>query len=428
MMRALFLLLAVFPAFAQPAQAPFARTTHPEAQWFGNAGLGIFLHWGISSVDGRGDLSWFMMKDTPWDKGALKITPEEYWALADRFNPARHDPDKWLSAARKAGFRYAVLTARHHDGYALWPSAYGDFSTRTKLGGRDLVRPFVEACRRNGLKVGLYYSPPDWHYDRDHMSFRWGNPSLPDLGVRHQPVTVQKATPEERLQYRAYVKGQVEELLTRYGRIDVIWFDGGPAAITIERIRELQPAIVVNPRMHGHGDYSTPEVSFPKTRPDGWWELCAIWNRAWGYTNDERYRPLSSVLAEFVRVRAWGGNYLINMGPRPNGELPEVAYQRMAELEAWMKHSGVSVTGAGPAGWPEKSSVPSTSKGGTVYLHALPDFKGAMELKDVEKPARAKLLRTGKELPIQYENRAVRVEIPAAQRTGLVDVVALSWR
>jgi alpha-L-fucosidase len=281
------------------------------------------------------------------------------------------------------------------------------------------------------------------------MSFRFRDgstdPSLPDLGTRHQPINLRKSASdlqggdsfqtETRAtdaqwqeKFRAYVKGQVEELLTRYGKIDVIWFDGGPAAITIERIRELQPGIVINPRMHGHGDFSTPEVGFPRTRPIGWWELCAIWNRAWGYTNDEEYRPLSRVLAEFVKVRAWGGNYLINMGPRPNGELPEAAYQRMAELEAWMKHSGESVADTEPAGWPEKSSAPSTRKGDTVYLHALPDFKGAMELKDVAKPARVKLLRTGKELPFQYENGALRVEIPAAERTGLVDVVALSWR
>lgn len=449
MTRILCFFFAVSLAFAQPAPEPFARTTHPDAQWFGNAGLGLFLHWGISSVDGRGDISWFMMKDTPWDKGALKITPEQYWALADRFNPNRYDPDKWLSAARRAGFRYAVMITRHHDGYALWPSAFGDFSTRTKMGGRDLVRPFVQACRRNGLKVGLYYSPPDWHYNRDHMSFRYRNantdPSLPDLGTRHQPINLHKSAadlpPGDSFQtatrgtdaewqekYRAYIKGQVEELLTRYGKIDVIWFDGGPEAITIERIRELQPGIVINPRMHGHGDFSTPEVGFPPARPTGWWELCTVWNHSWGYTRDEEYKPLSRVLAEFVKVRAWGGNYLINMGPRPNGELPDVAYQRMAELEAWMKHSGESVTDTEPAGWPEKSNVPSTRKDGTVYLHALPDLQGVMELKDVARPAQVKLLRNGKKLPFHYENGTVRVEIPASERTALVDVVALTWR
>jgi alpha-L-fucosidase len=448
-MRLLYPFLAAALACAQPASAPLARTTHPDAQWFGNAGLGLFLHWGISSVDGRGDISWFMMKDTPWDKGALKLTPEQYWALADRFNPTMYDPDKWLGAARRAGFRYAVMITRHHDGYALWPSAYGDFSTRTKMSGRDLVKPFVEACRRNGLKVGLYYSPPDWHFNRDHMSFRFRDkdtdPSLPDLGTRHQPINLRRTASDLRggdsfqtetrgtdaewqQKFRAYVKGQVEELLTRYGKIDLIWFDGGPAAISVERIRELQPGIVINPRMHGHGDYTTPEVNFPKTQPEGWWELCAIWNRAWGYTSDEEYKPLATVLAEFVRVRAWGGNYLINMGPRPTGELPPAAYQRMAELEAWMKHSGESVTGTEPAGWPEMSNVPATRKGGTVYLHALPGFTAPLELKESARPAAVTLLRTGRQLAFRHENGTVRVEIPTAERTALVDVVAVSYR
>lgn len=420
---------------------------NPDAQWFADAGLGLFLHWGISSVDGRIDISWSMMKDTPWDRDSgVKVTPEQYWTLADRFNPDHYDPGKWLAAAHRAGFRYAVLITRHHDGYALWPSAYGDFSTRTRMGGRDLVKPFVEACRRNGIKVGLYYSPPDWYYNREHMSFRFreagSDPSLPDLGTRHQPIHLTSSTvdlhredsfqtntlgaSEEWLaQYRAYIRGQVEELLTHYGKIDLLWFDGGPDAISIERIRQLQPGIVINPRMHGHGDYSTPEVAFPTSQPTGWWEMCAIWSRAWGYTSDEEYRPLGSVLSEFVKARAWGGNYLINMPPRSNGELPETAYSRMSELEAWMKHSGESVTGTQPAEWPEKSNVPATRRGARVYLHALPKFVGGMELRETAKPVAVRLLRTGKPLPFSYENRTVRVTIPTQERTDLVDVVAI---
>ncbi|MFA6109864.1 MAG: alpha-L-fucosidase, partial [Candidatus Latescibacterota bacterium] len=125
---------------------PFRRTEHPDAQWFDGAGLGLFVHWGISTVDRGIDLSWGMMADKPWGGGT--ITPERYFDLADRFSPDRYDPDRWLAAARAAGFAYAVLTARHHDGFALLPSAYGRFGVRQHLDGLDLVRPFVEACRR----------------------------------------------------------------------------------------------------------------------------------------------------------------------------------------------------------------------------------------------------------------------------------------
>ena len=173
----------------EAAGKSFRRTDHPDAQWFGNAGLGLFVHWGISTVDRGIDLSWGMMADKPWGGGT--ITPERYFALAERFAPARYDPERWLAAARAAGFAYAVMTARHHDGFALWPSEHGQFGVRRSLRGRDLVRPFADACRRQGLKVGLYYSPPDWYWHRHHMSFRYGSTGQPGrehFGLRHEPI------------------------------------------------------------------------------------------------------------------------------------------------------------------------------------------------------------------------------------------------
>jgi alpha-L-fucosidase len=421
-----------------PAPAtPKGRTTHPDAQWFANAGLGLFIHFGLSSVDGRVDLSWGMMADTPWDKGAFKLTPEAYFGLAERFRPDRYDPGKWLAAARKAGFRYAVMTTKHHEGFALWPSAFGEFNTRTHLGGRDLVRPFVEACRANGLKVGLYYSPPDWYYNRSHMSFRYGHDDQP-YGLKHEPITLPKQTSAERRawdeSYRAYLKGQIEELLTRYGPIDLIWFDGGPTAIPLERIRELQPGIVINPRMHGKADFQTAEVAFPGTRPSGWWEMCAIWNNGgWGYTKGEQYRSTASVLEEFTRVRAWGGNYLVNVGPRPSGELPDVAYQRFAELGDWMNHNGAAVLDTSPGTWPAGSNVPSTAKGNTRYLLVPPGFHGRVELKGISRPSLVRLL-TGADVPFRYQegrgasDGMLTIVWPAAGRGDAteVEVVAVT--
>lgn len=144
----------------------YERTQHPNAQWFGKAALGLFIHWGISSVHGGGDISWMMMANCGSNSGKATLTPTDYYALADRFHPEKYDPDKWIHAAAEAGFTYAVLTTKHHDGYAMWPSAFGEIGVRKSLPGRDLVRPFVKACRKYGLKVGLYYSPPDWYYNR----------------------------------------------------------------------------------------------------------------------------------------------------------------------------------------------------------------------------------------------------------------------
>ncbi|MCE5326863.1 MAG: alpha-L-fucosidase [Planctomycetaceae bacterium] len=328
-------------------------TTHPGAQWFPSAGLGLFVHWGISSVHGSIDLSWAMMANKPFGGGT--ITPRKYFALADQFAPEHYDPDLWLSAAAKAGFRYAVLTTRHHDGYSMWPSTVSDFGTRTHMGGRDLVKPFVDACRRHGLKVGLYYSPPDWHWNRRYMSFNYGSadqkrfPGRQNFGLDHELVTLEPKPTGWDERYRQYVREQVLDLLKRYSP-DLLWFDGGPAAIDISEIRRCNPAIVVNPRMHGRGDFQTFELRMPSTRPEGWWELCEIWpNCGWGYERGggESYRSLSWMLGRLRQVRRWGGNYLINVGPRPDGTLPPAYYQRMSELaeaggfkkldEQWLK-------------------------------------------------------------------------------------------
>jgi alpha-L-fucosidase len=329
----------------QREREQYVHTTHRDAQWFGSAGLGLFVHWGISSVHGGIDISWGMMANTPWDAtcgNRNKITPEEYFRLADRFDPDRYDPDRWLAPAAEAGFAYAVMTTKHHDGYAMWPSEKGGYGTRTHLRGRDLVRPYVEACRRNGLKVGLYYSPPDWHWNRQFMSFNYessafcGIPDRPAFGLRHEPVTIPPKPDGWDECYHDYVREQVVDLLKRYTP-DLLWFDGGPAVMSIADIRRFNPGIVVNPRMHGYGDFKTPECKMPDGPIGDWWELCEIWPECgWGYKSNggEKYRSLDWMLGRLRQVRKWGGNYLINVGPRPDGTLPDAYYERMAELKA----------------------------------------------------------------------------------------------
>ena len=338
----------------------FQRTTHPDAQWFGEAGLGLFIHWGISSVHGGIDLSWGMIDEKPWDPGNKHvITPEEYYKLAERFNPDSYDPDKWLRYAKEAGFRYAVMTTRHHDGYAMFPSDYGELGVKQYLPGVDFVDGYVRACRNNNLKVGFYYSPPDWFYNRNYMSFHYGSgdqarfPERKHYNMRHEVIDTIPARPKGFDEdYKAYIHGQIVELLTRYGKIDVLWFDGGPEAISFDEIRDLQPGIVVNPRMHGYGDFATPECEMPENRLDGWWELCDIWpNGGWGYDKGhENYKSIGWMLSRLTKVRGWGGNYLINVSPRPSGEMPDVYYQRMSELTEWMKHNSESIFGVQPEG------------------------------------------------------------------------------
>lgn len=295
----------------------YDHNTNPGAQWFPEAGLGMFIHWSISSVKEL-DLSWPMRAGTQigWrspklsadevkkimdsgdyfadhecEKNDSCITPNEYFALAKDFNPKHFNPEKWIKAAKGAGMTYAVLTVKHHDGFALRPSAYGNFSTKNYLGGRDFVKEYVNACRKYGLKVGLYFSPPDWYFDGDFQNFMYYGvardyANIPALDRDLKPKTTIKTNEEKQAHYNevaAFIKGQIEELLTNYGKIDVLWLDtdgvtvipkGNPAwdkCISMDHIRKLQPGIVITPRLYGVGDYKTYESDkqIPTEMQDG---------------------------------------------------------------------------------------------------------------------------------------------------------------
>lgn len=448
------------------------HSQHPGAQWYPDAALGLFLHWGLSSVKNL-DASWPMIPGRPLAAVTLDstelirivkqkdynlngkppvITPNEYWAMATEFNPQNYDPEKWIKAAKDAGFTYAVLTTKHHEGFAMWPSRYGDFSTKNYMGGRDLIKPFIDACRKYGLKVGLYYSPPDWHFDRDYMNFLYykgplRNPGLPVVDADLNPRTTKK-TPEEiqqhQAEYATYVRGQIEEILTRWGQIDVLWFDGkapvpnGNNLITQDEIRKLQPGIAINPRMHGKGDFVTFERTAPKEDPGNVWaEFCNPWTSSWANSNTQPFRSNAFVLGELVSARAWGVNYLLGVGPTSDGVFPEAVYTNMKVVEGWMKANRNSVKNIQQLPANEEASVPATAYQNIRYLFAIPKFRnnGKMEsdrlpaedrtitLKTSTKPRSVTLLDSGKQLTFQYSGNIVSIELPAALRSNLVDVV-----
>jgi len=418
------------------------HTRHPDAQWFGSAGLGAFFHWGISSVTGEGDLSWSMMHQPPGtqSKRAAQhglfavqrvIPPAEYWKKAEHFLADRYDPNRWMEALRDAGIRYAVLTTKHHDGFALWPSDYGDFNTKNYLGGRDLVSAFVDACRAYDIKIGFYYSPPDWWFDRDVMSFAYGN--APALDIYHQPADLSKITEAERAAnaeaHREFVHGQTEELLTRYGKIDILWFDGSAdEAISLEKIRELQPGIVVNRRGLGVGDFDTPECRFPSKRIPGWWEYCHIWNDgAWGYLKHETYKPIGWATGELARTRSWGGNFLLNMGPNAHGELPQTAYRRLEELKDWLNIHGDAIFGVEPGPWPERCNVPVTVRDNTWYLHLHQLIDDKIIVTNVEEPQKAHWMRDGSPATWRREGDGIVFELPSGYPSTDGDVIELRW-
>ncbi len=424
------LALALLPLAAVAGAPPFARTAHPDAQWFPEAGLGLFMHWGIHSVPGI-QPSWAMIKDYPAGGDARFHPPEKYYALAKQFNPQHYDPDQWMAAAAAAGFAYAVLTTKHHDGYALWPTHFGDMSTRQYMDGRDLLMPYVEACRRHGLKVGFYFSPTDWHYpgypvgDVDFDYHKRG---------KHAPVDP-LANRQAFEAFYEYTIGQLGELLTRYGKIDLLWFDGmgwpGISDIrtnqTLQWVRTLQPGIVMNNRWGGVGDYGTPEWDFPHGRPSGWWEYCIAWNGHWGYNPRGRFRPTTWVMETLVKCRAWGGNFLLNVGPAPDGTMPPGFYEHCAQLAQWMAHSRRSLIGALPTPGEDRANVPITQGEGVWYLHVLPGHTGALEVRRDGAPQQVTLLATGAALRYTRENGKLSIELPAERATALDDVVAVKW-
>jgi alpha-L-fucosidase len=435
----------------QPIKAGLAenRTQHPDAQWFGDASMGLFVHWSISSVDGDIDLSWPMIYNMGSGK---KVPPLEYWSLADRFKAENYDPIKWLQAAKDAGFEYAVLTAKHHDGYTLWPTETTDLGVRTHLDGRDLVREFVEACRAVGLRVGLYFSGPDWWFNHPYMSFNYrsksgGNSSLPpipdrpDFDIHHQPTEIKKMPPEERTRVRGLMKQQLTELLTRYGKIDILWFDGGSGSdITLEEIRALQPGIVINnrggmPKKDGgifEGDFFTVEHGDQPTRPPGWWEQLRIWNStSWGYhkADETSYASAARILRTIARTKGWGGTTMANVGPRPDGTLPPPYYARASEIGAWMKTNGESIHGAQPIPTEAEANVPVTVRGDTWYLHAVSGFKDTIVVRpgpSVSDVASARVLSDGRKVDAQWEDGQISIKFSEPQGDKPHEVIAVN--
>lgn len=234
-------------------------TRHPDAQWYPGAALGLFMHWGIHSVDGI-QPSWNMIKHYRYG-GKRYHSPKRYYRLARKFKPTIL-PDSFLTAACDAGFTYAVLTTRHHDGYALWPSKYG-IGVRHDLPGRDLVREYVDACRAAGLKVGLYFSPRDWHYPEAMAPCEFNVRTRSKVPA----ITDSVANRAKYVRFVGYVMRQLEELLTGYGKIDLLWLDGmewrGITENNTEKIyswiRTMQPGIVINDRWANLVDPDNPD-------------------------------------------------------------------------------------------------------------------------------------------------------------------------
>ncbi len=380
------------------------------ASWFDDARFGLFVHW--SHVSQRGlELSWPLVGGIPVLPACQDVRVADYHATARTFAPEPGAPREWARAARRCGMQYVVLTAKHHDGWALFDTHLTDFSVMRSPYGRDLVAEYVEAVRAEGLRVGLYFSLSDWH----HPDY----PAMTDLDRPYRFGQGRRATPEAWARFVDLMHGQVRELLTRYGPIDVLWFDGGwerapeewRSLELRETIRALQPDCLVNDRLPGAGDFDTPEQMIPPEPPGRAWETCMTINESWGWNPDDgRWKSARRLVHTLCEVAGRGGNLLLNVGPMGDGRLPPPITARLAVLEEWMGRHAESVVGttAGLAPW--QFYGPSTRRGDRVYLHLLMRPYESVTVRGVPIERVRAVRALGSATPLAHESRCAIVD------------------
>ncbi|TAK65863.1 MAG: alpha-L-fucosidase, partial [Dehalococcoidia bacterium] len=317
--------------------------------WFDTARFGMFVHWGHSSQRGC-ELSWPLVGGTPALPLCGDIPVDEYHATAATFDPRAYDPRAWAAMAKRLGMTYAVFTAKHHDGFAMYHTRQGDFSIEHAPFKRDILREFIDAMRAEGIRIGIYFSLIDWHHP-DYPAFTEADKPY-QFGKWRQP------SPEQWARFSEFMFAQVRELLTGYGRIDVIWFDGGWERNMLQwrskelhdMIRQLQPEILINDRLPGFGDFDTPEQFVPARPPARAWETCMTINDSWGYNpSDANYKSARELIHTLCEAAGRGGNLLLNVGPKGDGSLPAELTDRLAVVERWMLRHAESIAGTQPA-------------------------------------------------------------------------------
>jgi alpha-L-fucosidase len=324
-----------------------------DTSWFVRDRFGLFIHWGLYSMGARHE----------WLKHKEKLTHEQYELYFKHFDPDLYDPQVWADAAADAGMKYYVITTKHHEGFCLWDSKYTDYKATNTPAGRDLLKPMVQAFRSRGLRTGFYHSLLDWH----HPHYVLDNVHGP---YRDHPDRAKMNQGRDQAKYAQYLYNQTRELLTKFGQVDVLWYDfsyprdrKGPefgkghddwqSEKLYKLIRQLQPDVLIDDRLDlpGIGDFKTPEQSQPREWPrvNGVpvvWEACQTFSGSWGYHRDEQdWRSTEQLIQTLIDCVSKGGNLLLNVGPTGRGEFDERALDRLAGIGQWMKRHSRSIYG-----------------------------------------------------------------------------------
>ncbi|MEW6356599.1 MAG: alpha-L-fucosidase [Planctomycetota bacterium] len=421
--------------------------TPGDTSWFVHDRFGLFIHWGTYALAARHE----------WVKSREQILTAQYMKYFNHFDPDLYNPDEWADAAANAGMKYFVITTKHHEGFCLWDTKLTDYKATKTPYGKDLLKPMVDAFRARGMKVGFYHSLLDWHHpdytaDRCHP-------------MRDNKEYLEQDKKRDLKKYAKYLHGQTKELLTKFGKVHIIWFDFSIKASPpfeakgkdvwqseklIKLVRKLQPGILINDRLEIDQDIKTPEQFMPRewVRVNGKavvWEACHTFSGSWGYYRDEEtWKSVDQLVKMLIECVSKGGNLLLNVGPTGRGEFDERALDRLAGMGEWMKRHGRSIYGCtqAPAEYkcPEDCRYTYNPDTKRLYLHVFSwPFKHIHLDGMAEKVQYAQLLNDASELKMirrspqaEYGSMSqeaaanlLTLEIPVKKPNAAVPVIEL---
>jgi alpha-L-fucosidase len=422
-------------------------------EWWHEARFGMFIHWGVYAQfagvyngheQARGGAEWIMNR--------CKIPVAEYQAKAKEFNPVNYNPDAWVKMAKDAGMKYIVITSKHHDGFALFETKASKWNVVDATPyGKDLLKPLAEACKKYGIKLGFYYSQAqDWNNPggsaaRKAMKEGWENPDSAKIDLYtkenngHWDPAQTTATFDEYIDRVAVP--QVREILSNYGEISVLWWDTptnmtDDAALKLQKMLELQPNIITNDRLkrpNFPGDTKTPEQKIPDQAELAGqnWETCMTMNGSWGWRDDNKWKPAETLIQNLVDIASKGGNYLLNIGPKPDGTFPDESIERLKKVGQWMDVNSEAIYGtqANPLGmlpW-GRCTYKEVNGKTNLYLSVFDWPKdGILTIPRLKnKVVSAKLMATGASLKTSSVSNNVNISLPATAPDAIASVIKL---
>ena len=404
-------------AAQSPGPDPGAASREQRMRWWHEAKFGMFIHWGLYSVIGQHE----------WALEVEGVPIPQYEILAKHFTPKPDAARDWARLAKRAGQKYMVMTTKHHEGFCMFETKLTDYCAPKQAAGRDLVREFVEAARAEGLRVGFYYSLMDWHHPD-------GARCANDEAARKRFVT--------------YTHGLIRELMTNYGKIDILWYDvhwpltpeQWESEAMNKMVFELQPEIIVNNRNGLPGDFSTPEQHIQAADPGRAWETCMTLNDSWGYQrSDDSWKTPKTIVRNLATCAEGGGNYLLNIGPKPDGSVPEESVRVLETVGEWLDRNGRSIYGSERGNLRGGTFSQYTKRGNTLYVHVYywPGHTPAAEWLSFFRPATvvaigalqakvksARLLKTGAAVTFEQSATSLRLTgLPADPPDGPITVI-----